>query len=118
MGSEIGLSWRLGVMEGGCRGCASVLGWWADQWVSTLHGHVGNSVVAGASCVMGLGCRENQGVGTPLWKAVAMASWLGDCGCHVLRLMEWNRLAILLWVTECGCPCAVGGRKWLPRHRG
>lgn len=49
----------------GCRGgLASALGWWDDQRVDTLHSLIGNAVVAVASYVMGLGCRE-PGCGDP-----------------------------------------------------
>lgn len=62
-----------------------------------------------------------------------MASWLGDCGCHVLRLRErvghsavangmWlsqhsgsqNVAAPVLWVVESGCHGTLGNGMRLP----
>lgn len=64
-GSEIRLSWRLGVVVVAWgHGCGSALGWWDDQRVDMLHSHVANGMVAVALCVMGLGCRE-PGCGDP-----------------------------------------------------
>lgn len=107
-------------------GWVSARGWGDGQGVGPLHSHVGNGVVVGASCVMGLGRREPDR-GDPSVEGGCHGIVAGRLGLPRARGSQGG-LAILLWVmecscsaqwlTECGCPGVVGGGKGLPQHCG